>query len=267
MEGIQTMQSFFWKNVAKIKEVLLLSLSEMADDISRFAPESGMTKGKLNYYIYKVGSEPSAMLLDAVNTLYCRGLGCNGDSLDISRNDLDADGIVLLTTDILTAGCSIDKDAWTRNFWSNYRWIEVCYQQIGRSVPGWKNAGHYTYTLRKNRNILPPRKVLEEFADSLGYSHFCQILLHPFSGSQMLWTYAGITMPNIDQTDSMGELDNLGRLAIASSQLRMLLSTGLVHLDEDVRQGVDEATRRIATVLEKMLKDLAPTMETAWRKG
>ena len=261
------MRSFFWKNMAKIKEVLLLSLSEMADDISRFAPESGMTRGKLNYYMeYKVGSEPSAAVLDAVNTLYCRGLGCNGDSLDISRNDLDADGIVLLTTDILTAGCCIDRDAWTRNFWNNFRWIEMCYRQIGRPVPGWKSAGHYTYTLRKDQKILPPRKVLEEFAGSLGYSHFCQLLLHPFSGSQMLWTYAGITMPNIDQTNSMGELDNLGRLAIASSQLRMLLSTGLVHLDEDVRQGVDEATGRIATVLEKMLKDLSPAMETAWRK-
>ena len=97
----------------------------------------------------------------------------------------------------------MDKTVWINNFWSNYRWIEACYQQIGLSVPVWKKAGNYTYKLRKNHNILPPVEVMKEFGEWVGLTPYPMTYLKRLDGMQMLNYLIYIQNPSLKKEQYM----------------------------------------------------------------
>lgn len=198
------MPNCFWRNLNNLKDFWSLSLTDICNDLNRVVPALNLTKGKLNYLLnYVPDSIPSGDVVDAVNELYCRGYGLGYDEYNICNNELTAYQLAFLVTDQHIHECSMDKTVWINNFWSNYRWIEACYQQIGLSVPVWKKAGNYTYKLRKNHNILPPVEVMKEFGEWVGLTPYPMTYLKRLDGMQMLNYLIYIQNPSLKKEQYM----------------------------------------------------------------
>lgn len=195
---------YFWNNLKNLKDFWLVSIADVCKSLNEAIPGLDMTRGKLDYiFRCRSDSAPTDNIVNAVNRLFCRDYGLEHDQFNILDHELNAYELAYLATGKHIHDCSMDKTVWIRNFWSNYRWIEVCYQQIGRPVPGWKNAGHYTYTLRKNQDIIPPKDVLEEFGKAVDLQPYPMTYLKRFDGMDMLDKLIYIQNPSLKNEQYM----------------------------------------------------------------
>lgn len=259
---------FFWKNLKNLKDFWQVSITGICQSLNEAVPGLDMTKGKLDYiFRCRPDTVPADGVADAANKLYCHGCGLQQDEFNILGHELDADGLAFLATGQHLEGCSMDKDAWVRNFWSNYRWVEACYQLIGRPVPGWKKAGHYTYTLRKGQRILPPVDVIIEFGGTAGLESYPAAYLKRFSGRQMLLAYRRIAMPFISDRPRANDGDAAeacGRLAVDAASVHMMLTSFPVHLDGLQEKAVKECVPETAACLRGVLSRLEMDIELLW---
>lgn len=229
------MTSFFWRNLKNLKDFWFISLTDVCKSLNDAVPELNLTKGKLDYlFRYPPDSKPLDGIVNAVNELYCHGYGLEHDEYNICDNELTAYQLAFLVTAQHIQECSMDKTVWKNNFWSNYRWIEACYKQIGRPVPGWKKAGHYTYTLRKNQNIIPPKDVLEEFGEAADLRPYPMTYLKRFNGMEMLDKLIYIQNPSLKNDQFMEALeekhDNDENHSLQSGQVE---SSDGTHSDDE----------------------------------
>ena len=198
------MTANFWKNLNNLKDFWSLSLTDICNDLNKAVDGLNLTKGKLDYLLRQPSdANPSDDMINVVNELYCDGYGLGHDVFNICDNELNAYRLAFLVTNHHIHECRMDKTVWIKNFWSNYRWIEACYQQIGLSVPVWKKAGNYTYKLRKNHNILPPVEVMKEFGEWVGLTPYPMTYLKRLDGMQMLNHLIYIQNPSLKNEQYM----------------------------------------------------------------
>ena len=199
------MTAYFWKNLNNLKDFWSLSLTDICKDLNKAVDGLNLTKGKLDYLLrLPSDANPSEGMVNAVNELYCNGYGLGHDEFNICNSELNAYQLAFLITDQHIHECSMDKAVWINNFWSNYRWIEACYQQIGLSVPVWKKA----YKLRKNHNILPPIEVMKEFGEWVDLTPYPMTYLKRLDGMQMLNYLVYIQNPSLVDAQIMESLND-----------------------------------------------------------
>lgn len=198
------MSVFFWKNLNTIKALCNLSFADISDDLNAQIPGLGYTKSKLDYNMrYLYSQEPPEEIIQAVNNLYCNGLGCDKDTYNILDHELTFNQAAYLVTNKAVDECSDDKSEWIQNFWSSYQWVEFCFGQMNQAVPAWSSTGKHSYKLRKDRSILPAVPVLKEFAATAGINEYPIIYLSKLSGPIMLQVLANILIPDIKRKETV----------------------------------------------------------------
>ena len=246
------MATYFWRNLYNLKDFWSLSLTDICNDLNKAVDGLNLTKGKLDYLLrYPSDSSPSDGIVNAVNELYCRGYGLGYDEYNICNNELTAYQLAFLVTDQHIHECSMDKTIWINNFWSNYRWIEACYQQIGLSVPVWKKAGNYTYKLRKNHNILPPVEVMKEFGKWVGLTPYPMTYLKRLDGAQMLDLLIYIQNPSLNNEQYMKILSEGKEKPGDEENNNNSLQSGQVEPLDGVHSDDDKARDLLVLVLKK----------------
>lgn len=265
-------EAVFWTNLKNLKHFWQVSLTDVCNALNKEVPGLGMTKGKLNYILCnKPDLIPADGIVDAVNKLYCHGCGLGYDEPSILDHPLNANELSLLVTGQHIQECSMDIDSWTENFWSNYKWIEICHQQVGIAVPIWKTAGNYTYKLRKNRNILPPAGVLEEFARLAGLDvPYPVTYLKRFDGREMLLAYKRIVAPFIPcrpDGDAGSMAEACARLAVDATTVRMIMSVFPMHIGKDREDAMDEAVSEADGRLKEILESFEKEIGMLWNRG
>ena len=246
------MATYFWRNLNNLKDFWSLSLTDVCRDLNKLIEGLNLTKGKLDYMLRQPSDTiPSDDVVNAVNELYCNGNGNSYDQLNICENELTAYQLAKLVTEYDINECSMDKVVWVNNFWSNFRWIEACYQQIGLSVPVWKKAGNYTYKLRKNHNILPPIEVLKEFGEWVGLTPYPMTYLKRLDGMEMLDKLIYIQNPSLKNNQYMKILSEDKEKPDDKKNNNNSLQSGQVESLNGVHSDDEKAKDLLVLVLKK----------------
>lgn len=238
-------EMFFWRNLNFLKAVWNLSFSDMSDAFNREVPGLGMTKSQLDYKMRLIRQEcPSDGILAATDRLFCNRLGLRGDKRDIRGCGFTINDAAWLATEGQVDRSGHDRNIWTRNFWDNYDWLEKCFRMAGKCVPMWDSAGKHSYTLRKNRSVLPSPPVLEETASLLGLKHYPVVYLRKLTSHEMLGAYACVS------TSGMNHGYGAGRLLVDAASVHLILSEAPDMLTQQDREEI----RRICVRLEGIMQ-------------